>query len=182
MPDHSILEKHSATARHDTIGGAITDAFTAVEPLIRAVSQWPRVKAPVYVVVVDRPGHPLRDLVISDLPRDQWPAPFDDVARGKAALTARTGMPSRRVLQDRLDLLEPGDPCWFGSVIDSARGLIVAASGGPEDVDEMICRTVLELITIPAVLRAREEAQRRGPDHTTFQLTLTTDGNHVPGA
>jgi hypothetical protein len=171
MSNHDIVEKHSTTADHDAVDGAISDAFNAVEPLIRAISRWPHVAAPVYVVVVDRPGHPLRDLVISDLPRVQWPAPFDAVARGKAALTARTRMPSRRVLQDRLDLLEPGDPCWFGSVIDSVRGLIVAASGGPEDVDEMICRTVLELITIPAVLRAREEAQRRGPDHTTFQLT-----------
>jgi hypothetical protein len=170
VPDNKILERARATAGHDALDDAVSDAFEVVEPLIRTVAQWPHVAAPVYVVVVVRPGHPPRDLVIADHPREEWPAPFDEVARGKAALTARTGMPSRLVLQDRLDLLEPGDPCWFGSVIDGTRGLIVAASGGPEDVDEMICRIVLDLITLPAVLRAREEAQRRGPGHTTFQL------------
>ncbi|WP_149375553.1 hypothetical protein [Mycolicibacterium sp. P9-64] len=170
MPVRHVPERESATTHHDALDEAITNAFTAVEPLIRIVARWPHVVAPAYVVVVDRPGHPLRDLVISDLPRDRWPAPFDELARGKAALTARTGMPSRRVLQDRLDLLEPGDPCWFGSVIDTAHGLVVAASGGPEDVDEMISRAVLDLIRIPAVLRAREEALRRGPHKLTFQL------------
>lgn len=170
MPVRHVPERESATTHHDALDEAITNAFTAVEPLIRIVARWPHVVAPAYVVVVDLPGHPLRDLVISDLPRDRWPAPFDELARGKAALTARTGMPSRRVLQDRLDLLEPGDPCWFGSVIDTAHGLVVAASGGPEDVDEMISRAVLDLIRIPAVLRAREEALRRGPHKLTFQL------------
>jgi len=105
MSVRHTLERTSATTRHDAVDEAITNAFTAVEPLIRVVSRWPHVAAPVYVVVVDRPGHPLRDLVISDMPRDKWPAPFDDVVRGKAALTARTRMPSRLVLQDRLDLL-----------------------------------------------------------------------------
>jgi hypothetical protein len=165
------MKELSERERHDAFDEAITNAFTAIEPLIRIVARWPHVVAPAYVVVVERPGYPLRDLVISDVPRDRWPAPFDELARGKAALTARTGMPSRRVLQDRLDLLEPGDPCWFGSVIDTARGLVVAASGGPEDVDEMISQTVLDLICMPAVLRARDEALQRGPDKLTFQLT-----------
>jgi hypothetical protein len=154
----------------NTLSEAIDNAFNAIEPLVRAVAQWPEVNAAAYVVVVAQPGHALRQLVVADLPKDQWPAPFDDVARGKAALTARTGMPSRTVLQNRLDLLQPGDPCWFGSAIDPASGLVVAASGGPEDMDELIAQTVLDLIRTPAVLRARDEAQRRGPNKTTFEL------------
>lgn len=154
----------------DRFSDAIVQAFVAIEPLIRAVSQWPRVSTPAYVVVVARGDQTLRQLVVSDLARDQWPAPFDVVAQGKAAMTARTGLPSRTVLQDRQDLLQPGDPRWFGSVVDSVSGLIVAASGGPDDVDELISRTVLELIRTPAILRAREEILARGPEQTTFDL------------
>lgn len=152
----------------DRYSDAIGQAFAAAEPLIRVVSKWPQVCTPAYVVVVALAGQTLRQLVVSDLPRDQWPAPFDDVAQGKAALTARTGLPSRTVLQDRQDLLQPGDPRWFGSALDPASGLVVAASGGPDDVDELISRTVLELIRTPAILRAREEILARGPEHTTF--------------
>jgi len=154
----------------DRFSEAISQAFVAIEPLIRAVSQWPRVCTPAYVVVVVLAGRTLRQLVVSDLLRDQWPAPFDDVAQGKAALTARTGLPSRVVLQDRQDLLRPGDPRWFGSALDPASGLVVAASGGPDDVDELISRTVLDLIRTPAILRAREEILARGPDRTMFDL------------
>ncbi len=155
----------------DQLSDAISQALSAIEPLIRAVSTWPRVSTPVYVVVVMLAGKTLRQLVVSDLPRDRWPAPFDEVAQAKANLTARTGLASRTVLQDRQDLLQPGDPRWFGSVIDPGTGLIVAASGGPDDVDELISRTILDLIRTPAILRAREEVLSRGPKQTTFQLT-----------
>jgi hypothetical protein len=155
----------------DQLSDAISQALSAVEPLIRAVSTWPRVSTSVYVVVVMLAGKTIRQLVVSDLPRDRWPAPFDEVAQGKANLTARTGLTSRAVLQDRQDLLQPGDPRWFGSVIDPDTGLIVAASGGPDDVDELISRTILDLIRTPAVLRAREEILSRGSKHTTFQLS-----------
>jgi hypothetical protein len=154
---------HEAGALSD----AITQAFTAVTPLIRAVSQWPRVDTPVYVVVVAQSDEPVRELVVTELPRNHWPAPFDRVARGKARLTARTGLPSRTVLQDRQELLQPGDPLWFGSVLEPVTSLVVAASGGPEDVDELISRTLLELIRVPDVLRARAEIARRAPDRTT---------------
>jgi hypothetical protein len=154
----------------DRYSDAIGQAFTAAEPFIRLVSKWPQVCTPAYVVVVLLADQTLGELVVSDLPRDQWPAPFADVARGKAALTARTGLPSRTVLQDRQDLLQPGDPRWFGSALEPASGLVVAASGGPEDVDELISRMVLELIRVPAILHAREEILARGPEHTTFDL------------
>jgi hypothetical protein len=154
----------------DRYSEAIDQALVAVEPLIQSISMWPQVCTQVYVVVIALAGETLRQLVVSDLPRDQWPAPFDDVAQGKAALTARTGLPSRTVLQDRQDLLRPGDPRWFGSALDPASGLVVAASGGPDDVDELISRTVLDLIRTPAILRAREEIDARDSAHTTFDL------------
>lgn len=91
----------------DRYSDAISQAFAAAEPLIRMVSKWPQVCTPTYVVVVALAGPTLGELVVSDLPRDQWPAPFADVAQGKAALTTRTGLPSRTVLQDRQDLLQP---------------------------------------------------------------------------
>jgi hypothetical protein len=102
--------------------------------------------------------------------KDQWPAPFADVAQGKADLIARTGLPSRTVLRTARICFNPGIPRWFGSASDSASGLVVAASGGPDDVDELFSRMVLELIRVPAILHARAEILTRGPEHTTFDV------------
>jgi hypothetical protein len=148
---------------------AISNALGAIEPLIREIARWPHVDAQAYAVVITTTtGDLLSQLIVSDHPREEWAAPFDDVARRKAALSARTGLPARAVFQDRPDLLQPGDARWFGSAVDLGRGLIVAASGGPADVDDLIARTVLELIRTPAILRAREAIQARGPAHPTL--------------
>lgn len=147
---------------------ATSDAFTLIEPFIKTLSHWPDVDAPVYVVVVEAPAEPRRELVVTDLERDDWPVPFDELARAKAALTARTRLPSRAVLQDQQQLLQAGDPRWFGSAIDPVTGVLVAASGGPEDIDELIAETVLKLISVRAVLSARDQIQQRGPDNKYF--------------
>jgi hypothetical protein len=76
----------------------------------------------------------------------------------------------RNVIPGALELRYARDPRWFGSALDPASGLVVAASGGPDDVDELISRMVLELIRVPAILHARQEILARGPEHTTFDL------------
>lgn len=43
--------------------------FAAVAPSIRSIAAWPRVNAPVYVVVVGALDQPLRQMTISGIPK-----------------------------------------------------------------------------------------------------------------
>lgn len=143
-------------------------ALRAAKPLIEDVAAWPDVNAEAYAVVVFLKGELIADMEVSALSKEQWRAPYDQLARAKAALSYRTSLPSRTVLQDRQELLEAGDPRWFGSVVLPEIGLVVAASGGPEDADEHIAATVLGLIRLPEVLRARKAVAERGRQTMTF--------------
>lgn len=63
---------------------------------------------------------------------------FDDFARGKAALTWRTGLSSREVVLTKPQLLRKGDCALWGSAIID--GVIVGVSGVQPFFDEMFAR------------------------------------------
>jgi len=70
-------------------------------------------------------------------PRQTWETgrTYDAYARGKAAITWRTGMTSREVIESHPHLLIQGDAKYAGSAI--YRGIITAASGVEDHYDEM---------------------------------------------
>jgi len=77
---------------------------------------------------------------------NKWEYQYDEIARAKARLSARTGMNSREVLLLHPELLQPGDIKWWGSVVNSS--IIVAASGLESWEDEAICKVVSALYSM----------------------------------
>jgi hypothetical protein len=61
---------------------------------------------------------------------------YGEIARAKAALTRRTGLPTARVASDAPFLFTDGDIKWGGSTIRD--GLVVAFSGVQGQYDEVI--------------------------------------------
>lgn len=141
----------------------VREVFEAVTDLVQRVSKWPSVDASVYVIVVDFHGNERYTKVISDLDRADWLAPFDKLAEAKTDLSVRTKRPSRELVNERPDLLEVGDPLWFGSVVDADRNVVVGVSGGPEQIDELIAELVLGLLLGPAATDRRNQVFSRGP-------------------
>ena len=62
--------------------------------------------------------------------------PYDEIARGKAMLSLRTGRSSREIVEFAPHLLREGDVLHPGSVV--VNGLIVAVSGWDDWDDEAI--------------------------------------------
>lgn len=76
--------------------------------------------------------------------RSAWRHPYDEIARAKARICQRTGMVGRTLQKDAPWLYEPGDTRYVGGVIEN--GLVVAASGLQDYLDEMISWMVLSAI------------------------------------
>lgn len=76
--------------------------------------------------------------------KSEWPYPFDDIARAKAKQAKRTGMVGRTLLRDAPWLIKPGDTRYVGAVVE--HGLVVAASGLQDHLDEMVSWMVLNAI------------------------------------
>ena len=70
---------------------------------------------------------------------------YTDIARSKAFVTWKTGLPSSLVQQQYPYLYTEGDTIWGGSTID-AGGLIVAFSGVQQVHDEAISETMAALV------------------------------------
>ncbi|RSO58820.1 hypothetical protein EA756_06445 [Acinetobacter lactucae] len=141
------------------------DIKSIIIPFVKEIMTAPNVQAEAYVIIIMENGKLIEQTIISDVPQEKWIAPFDELALAKAKLSERTGLPSREVIQQKQDLLQPGDTCWFGSVIDKNKNLIVAASGGPEEADELIASTILSLIELQKKLSIINQLNERGPNH-----------------
>ena len=89
---------------------------------------------------------------------------FDDFARGKAAMSWRTGKSSREVVLTMPQLLVPGDTALWGSaVID---GVICGISGVQPYFDEMFARMTCAAMIGEASHYAAEFA--KNPDSPDF--------------
>lgn len=69
---------------------------------------------------------------------------YEQIAKAKAEVSLRTGLPSRKVQQDAPYLYQEGMTKWGGSVIEN--GLVVAFSGVQAVFDEAIAGTMLRWI------------------------------------
>lgn len=96
---------------------------------------------------------------------DGWEHNYRAIARGKADITARTGLPSREVQLLRPELLRPTDVKYWGSVIGG--DVVVAVSGVQPWYDEAIATSILALVRalIQDELTALSEAS---PDSDTY--------------
>lgn len=83
----------------------------------------------------------------------KWENPYARIARGKTALTARTGLSSRVVQKLDTELLRRGDVKFWGNAIKG--DLIVSCSGVQPHYDEAISKMVMDLL-----LAAIEERSR----------------------
>lgn len=83
----------------------------------------------------------------------KWPYPFDEIARGKAALSWRTGMPSHHVQQFASHLYLDGDVRHGGSTI--LDGIVVACSGVQGHFDRMFAEWIASAIRGMSVDRMR---------------------------
>jgi hypothetical protein len=88
----------------------------------------------------------------------QWGYPYDQIARSKAEISARTGLSTREVQLLRPELLEEGDTKYWGSIVGGA--LVVACSGVQSHFDEAISTIILATLRgllDEAVLEQRED-------------------------
>ncbi len=141
-----------------------------IRPLVTAtLEQYPRPDGSprnqmhVVIILPNSADHEIISLPIIGL-RENYKAPYDEVALAKAMLCKRTGMDCSRVLYDAVFPLETGDVIYQGGVYMD--GLIVATSGGPAPVDEAISRTIALLIKAHcqiAVQALQKQAVEGGP-------------------
>jgi hypothetical protein len=89
-----------------------------------------------------------------------WRNRWDDVARAKTALSARTGLSTREAQFLRPAALVDGDVMWWGNAIDGA--VIVSCSGLQPWFDEAISTAAIALCraAIQDDLEARKAAKR----------------------
>ena len=89
---------------------------------------------------------------IADLPEAEWPEDSYGIARGKTALTVRTGLTAEEVHKVRPELLKADDVPWWGNTqIDvDGRRVVVSASGLDEGWDQRICEAIADLLVITA--------------------------------
>jgi len=79
--------------------------------------------------------------------RKTWKYPYDDIARSKAYMTWRSGVPSRTIQTDEPWLYAEGDTRYVGSVVLGRTGSLVVAASGVEDYfDEMFSLMVAAAI------------------------------------
>ena len=87
---------------------------------------------------------------IADLPEAQWPEDSFGIARGKTALTVRTGMTAEEVHKVQPELLKEDDVPWWGNTLIEIGGrvVVVSASGLDEGWDQRICEAIADLLVI----------------------------------
>lgn len=146
------------------------DVFEAfVLPGVERALKCGYVKRPhIHIVSLD-PSVPFmvgRDLPIlfeHSIGRDKWEHPYDRIARSKASISWRTGLPSREVALEKPHLLLPGDTLYWGSAV--VDGIVSAASAVEPYFDEMFARTMSSALSAAAQhQRARFMEQEGAPD------------------
>lgn len=93
---------------------------------------------------------------------DDWAHDYLGIARGKAKVTLRTGLPSLHVVQFAPHLLLQGDPKYGGSVIMD--GIITSASGAFSFQDLMISEMVASGIKARGIFLMQEALKDSGKD------------------
>jgi len=86
---------------------------------------------------------------------ETWDGPYKDVARSKAFISWKTGLPSHRVQQEAPYLYEPGMTKWGGSAV-APGGLVVAFSGVEWFFDQMISEIMVAAIKATCLSDMRE--------------------------
>lgn len=72
-----------------------------------------------------------------------WEHPFDEIAKGKARVSWRTGLNTRRIAVEEPYLYYTGDTKFVGGVAWGPSGRLVVVYSGAEDyLDELICNMV----------------------------------------
>ena len=84
----------------------------------------------------------------------EWKYPYAEIARSKARITLRTGMPSLYVVQCAPHLLHFSDTKYGGSAY--LDGIVVACSGVQEHFDEMFSMWIASAIKGLALERMQE--------------------------
>ena len=93
-------------------------------------------------IVVFAPG--IEDPIFTRFIMRTTPRKYRDIAHAKAALSLRTGKPSRVVQQEAPFLYQNGDVKFGGSSVRD--GLVVAFSGVQSVYDEMLCEIFISVI------------------------------------
>jgi hypothetical protein len=88
------------------------------------------------------PKHQYPEMLWEEAIRDDtYEGPFDEIARAKAGLTWRTGLPTRTLVESYPHLLKPGDIRFWGSWIEA--DIIAAASGASSAHDEWVSKLLV---------------------------------------
>lgn len=148
-----------------TIG---TKAIAVMRPSIELMMAHCLVKRThLYIMVAEiapefSSGYILRAYESFGYPSD-WEHPYDEIARGKTRISARTGLSSREVHTMRPHLLVPGDVKYWGNAIGPP--FIVSCSGVEPWFDEAISNAVLGLCK---ALTQRRVERMRAADGSDF--------------
>jgi hypothetical protein len=143
---------------HRIVQRAVDGVATALRPAITGGTLGGELLALV-VTVVDEAGSAAEVWHgdIADRPRAEWPEDSYAIARGKTALTVRTGLTAQDVHKARPDLLTADDVPWWGNTLLDLGGtgvgsvgqtIVVSASGLDEQWDQRICEAVGDLLVI----------------------------------
>ena len=87
-------------------------------------------------------GNVLFETTFGKMKKEEWPYPFDDIARGKAHLAHRTKMNTAQVIGQAPYLLQAGDPKFIGGVF--RYGMAVGVSGIQSRRDEMVAGWIID--------------------------------------
>ena len=99
-----------------------------------------------------RPGPILYEQSVGD--RSAWDADYAAYARGKAAISWRTGLDSHVVCETRPHLLRPADGTVWGSVC--VEGIVVGVSGANPWYDEAFAGAIAHAFKAIAKARGRQ--------------------------
>ena len=139
-----------------------SDAIARVSPYIESLFSGPAKRTHLHVVVGTRTDDGQVTYLASRSfgERSEWEHAYDDIADGKLAISARTGLSSREVQLMRPELLEEDDVMFWGSVV--VGNIVVACSGVQPWFDEAIayalaylCRALVQ----NSLERIKEEAR-----------------------
>ena len=122
-------------------------AVELVRPVISTAMKDGLVKRPhLHIVVVNPAIIPSNDRVLFEQTailyeasfgrKADWDHDYDEIARSKAFISWRTGLPTHVVQQTMRYLVSDGDTKFFGSAV--LHGLVVAASGVQPWFDEWV--------------------------------------------
>lgn len=107
-----------------------------------------------YIIVGTSDGQMLHRLAIGE--RNEWTAPYSDIAESKFHLTVDHQMPTREIQLMYPELAEGhGNTYYWGSWIDG--GLIVACSGVDPEWDEAFSKMIIAILRAMLTKKQKQE-------------------------